>query len=157
MLPVLSKLCDSSHTDKRTHRTPPEHLAVSIVRRHENPPLRPLFEPTLQLHFLSSNLPNTLCSFCSLFKCLLQTEMHNIRHNTSSPPSIPLSLYPSIPPPPLPLLDKMQSVSLAQPFKEHRCIMEIVLSSSVLRQHPLSFTVTLVSPSALWPIIRSGW
>lgn len=89
-----SKKKKASHTDKRTHRTPPEHLAVSVVRRHENPPLRPLFEPTLQLHFLSSNLPNTLCSFCSLFKCLLQTEMHNIRHNTSSPPSIPPSPHP---------------------------------------------------------------
>lgn len=103
---VIETVCDSSkhcaqqrkkeasHTDKRTHRTPPEHLAVSVVRRHENPPLRPLFEPTLQLHFLSSNLPNTLCSFCSLFKCLLQTEMHNIRHNTSSPPSILPSPHP---------------------------------------------------------------
>lgn len=138
----------ASHTDKRTHRTPAEHLAVSIVRRHENPPLRPLFELTLQLHFLSSNLPNTFCSFCSLFKCLLQTEMHNIRHNTHP--------HPSIPPPPLPRLDKMQSASVAQPFKEPRCIMEIDLSSSVLWQHPLSFTVTLISLSALWPIIRSG-
>lgn len=84
------KLCHSSkhsaqqkasHTNKGSHKTPPKHLTVSIVRRHENPCSRSLFEPTeptLQNHLHSSNLPNTLCSFCSLFQCLLQAEMHNI-------------------------------------------------------------------------------
>ena len=77
---------NTSHTSKRTHRTPPKHLAVSMVRCHENPRSRSLFEPTSQVHLHSSNLPNT---FCSLSQCLSQTVMHNIsvmgkqRHNTS--------------------------------------------------------------------------
>lgn len=82
---------NASHTNKGSHKTPPEYLTVSIVRRHENPCSRSLFEPTLRDHLHSSNLPNTLCSFCSLFQCLLQAEMHNIsvmgkeRHNVSPP------------------------------------------------------------------------
>lgn len=89
---------------KQTGRTPPKHLPVSIVGCHENPRSRSLFEPTSQVHLHSSNLPNTFCSFCSLFQCLSQTETHNIgvmgkeRHNAHPPhpPSSP-SLLDKIP------------------------------------------------------------
>lgn len=88
----------ASHTNKWSHRAPPKRLTVSIARRHENPRSPSLFEPTSQVHLHSSNLPNTFCSFCSLFQCLVETEMHNIsvmvkeRHNVS-PPHLPASAW----------------------------------------------------------------